>query len=61
MLIGLDGFSDSRKRSWATTTDAVSSAIGPLMQMIRSLSKREKMSYARSPLEECSITIGIRP
>lgn len=58
--MGLEGFSDSRNRSCATTTCAVSSEMGPLMQIMRSLRRREKMSYALSPLDECSITIGIK-
>lgn len=60
MWMGFEGFSDSKKRSWATTTWAVSSLIGPLMQMILSLRSLENMSYALSPRDECSITIGIR-
>ena len=44
MWIGLEGFSDSRKSSWATTTWAVSSEIGPLIHTIRSFRRREKMS-----------------
>src|SRR5690242_5458211 len=36
------------------------SSIGPLTKMMRSRSSREKMSKARSPRLDCSITIGTR-
>ena len=35
------GLSASRNRSWATTSEAMPSSIGPVMKMIRSLSSRE--------------------
>ena len=60
IAISFLGFSDSRNRSCATTRLAVRSWIGPFTKMIRSLSRREKMSYARSPLLVCSTTIGTR-
>src|SRR5512133_1304314 len=57
--MSLSGSSDSRNRSWAMTTLATSSSIGGPRKTIRSLSRREWMSYARSPRWVCSITIGI--
>ena len=43
------GALDSKKSSCAVTTDAVLSSMGPLTQMMRSRSRREKMSNTRSP------------
>ena len=37
---------------------AIVSSIGVPMKTIRSLRRREKMSYARSPRPVCSTTIG---
>jgi hypothetical protein len=39
--ISFFGFSASRNRSWATTSVATLSSIGPVTKMIRSLSSRE--------------------
>jgi hypothetical protein len=41
MKMSFFGFSDSRKRSWAVTSEAIWSSIGPVMKMIRSRSRRE--------------------
>ena len=49
----------SRYRSCATTTDARSSCMGPLRQMMRSCSRREKMSNALSPRGVLSTTMGM--
>jgi hypothetical protein len=42
--ISFFGFSASRNRSCATTSVDMPSSIGPVMKMIRSLRRREKMS-----------------
>ncbi len=56
--IAFFGFSDWRKSSWAQTSAAMPSSIGPLTKIARSRSRREKMSKARSPRLDSSTTIG---
>lgn len=46
-LMGLCGLSASRKRSWATIEAEVVSSTPPLRQMMRSFSRREKMSSGK--------------
>src|SRR5437764_2888148 len=58
--MSLSGSSASRKSSWAITRFARSSSMKVGRKMIRSLSRREKMSNARSPRGVCSTTIGTR-
>src|SRR5712664_803993 len=58
--MSLSGSSASRKSIWAMTRLASSSSMNVGRKMIRSLSRREKMSKARSPRGVCSITIGTR-
>ena len=41
MLMGLEGFCDSRNSSWAMIREAISSWTGPTRQMMRSLRRRE--------------------
>src|SRR6187399_2211413 len=53
------GSSASRKSICAMTRFAMLSSIEVPMKMMLSLSRREKMSYARSPRFVCSTTIGI--
>ncbi|MNW68233.1 hypothetical protein D3C74_469490 [compost metagenome] len=60
MLISFFGFSDSRNSSWAQISEAMPSSDGPVRKMIRSRSRREKMSNDRSPRLDCSTTIGTR-
>ena len=60
MSICFLGFSASRNSSWAQTSAAMPSSIGPLTKTIRSRSSREKMSNARSPRLDSSTTIGTR-
>ena len=43
-VIGFEGESDSRKRSWATMEAERTSSTGPLRQMMRSVRSLEKMS-----------------
>ena len=47
-------------RLWAQISADMPSSTGPLRKMIRSFSRREKMSKARSPRLVCSTTIGTR-
>src|SRR5437899_1756932 len=58
--MSLSGSSASRKSICAMTRLASSSSMNVGRKMIRSLSRREKMSKARSPRGVCSITIGTR-
>jgi len=58
MLIGFDGFSLSRNSSWATISEAMWSSTSPVMNTIRSRSRRLKMSKLRSPRLVLSITTG---
>src|SRR5919106_6340329 len=58
--MSLSGSSASRKSIWAITRFASSSSMNVGRKMIRSLSRREKMSKARSPRGVCSITMGTR-
>src|SRR5256885_2291874 len=58
--MSLSGSSASRNSIWAMTRLASSSSMNVGRKMIRSLSRREKMSKARSPRGVCSITIGTR-
>src|SRR5437868_15127868 len=60
MLISFFGLSASRKSNCATTSVDTPSSIPPVMKTIRSLRRREKMSYARSPRLVCSTTMGTR-
>jgi hypothetical protein len=60
MAISFLGFSDSRKSNCAQIRLAMPSSTGPVRKMIRSFSRREKMSKARSPRLVCSTTIGTR-
>ena len=46
-VIGFEGESDSRKRSWATMEAERTSSTGPLRQMMRSVRSLEKMSAAK--------------
>lgn len=50
-----------KKSNWATISELILSLMPPIKQMIRSFSKREKISYDRSPRPVCSITIGTKP
>src|SRR5438477_2522496 len=56
----LSGPSASRNNICAMTRLASSSSMNVGRKMIRSLSRREKMSKARSPRGVCSMTIGTR-
>src|SRR5512135_3507188 len=58
--MSLAGSSFSRNSNWAMMRLATSSNTGPPRNTMRSFSRREKMSYARSPLAVCSTTIGTR-
>src|SRR5919198_3957605 len=58
--MSLSGSSASRKSICAMTRLASSSSMNVGRKMIRSLSRREKMSKARSPRGVCSMTIGTR-
>src|SRR5256885_1434961 len=58
--MSLSGSSASRKSICAITRLASSSSMKVGRKMMRSLSRREKMSNARSPRGVCSITIGTR-
>src|SRR5262245_21970056 len=58
--MSLSGSSASRNSIWAMTRFASSSSMNVGRKMIRSLSRREKMSNARSPRGVCSTTIGTR-
>src|ERR671918_840143 len=58
--MSLSGSSASRNSIWAITRFASSSSMNVGRKMIRSLSRREKMSKARSPRGVCSITMGTR-
>jgi hypothetical protein len=57
--MSFEGFSLSRNSSWATMTEAMWSSTSPVTKMIRSRSRREKMSKLRSPRLDCSTTTGI--
>src|SRR4030042_5447957 len=57
--MSFSGFSASRKSIWAMTTEAWWSSIVSPRKITLSLSRREKMSYARSPRLVCSTTMGI--
>src|SRR4030095_8913968 len=59
--MSLSGSSASRYSIWAITRFASSSSMKVGRKMMRSLSRREKMSNARSPRGVCSTTIGTRP
>src|SRR5215510_7027445 len=56
--MSLSGSSASRNSIWAMTRLASSSSMKVGRKMIRSLSRREKMSNARSPRGVCSMTMG---
>src|SRR5438477_13107773 len=58
--MSLSGSSASRNKSCAMTRLASSSSMNVGRKMIRSLSRREKMSNARSPRGVCSTTIGTK-
>src|SRR5206468_5399065 len=58
--MSLSGSSASRNSICAMTRLASSSSMNVGRKMIRSLSRREKMSNARSPRGVCSMTIGTR-
>src|ERR671924_396907 len=58
--MSLSGSSASRNSICAMTRLASSSSMNVGRKMIRSLSRREKMSKARSPRGVCSMTIGTR-
>src|SRR5262245_3711984 len=58
--MSLSGSSASRKSICAMTRFASSSSMNVGRKMIRSLSRREKISKARSPRGVCSMTIGTR-
>src|SRR5881396_2086957 len=58
--MSLSGSSASRNKSCAMTRLASSSSMNVGKKMIRSLSRREKMSNARSPRGVCSTTIGTK-
>src|SRR5579872_6285681 len=58
--MSLSASSFSRNRSCAMARFARLSSIGPPTKMIRSFSRREKMSKARSPRAVCSTTIGTK-
>ena len=57
-LTSFFGLSDSKNNSWADTIEATVSLIGPVKNIIRSLRSLLKVSYERSPLDVCSMTIG---
>lgn len=57
-FIGFCGFSASRKSSCATTLAEVISSTSPLRQMMRSLSRREKISWVCHPPPVTSVTNG---
>ncbi|MNL79313.1 hypothetical protein D3C87_2058870 [compost metagenome] len=59
--MSLEGSSASRNRSCAIVRLATASSIGVFKKMMRSLSRREKMSKARSPRLVCSTTMGTKP
>src|SRR4051812_39754424 len=58
--MSLSGSDDSRCRSWATMRFATWSSTAEPRKMMRSLSRREKMSYSRSPRAVRSMTVGTR-
>src|SRR5687767_10168902 len=58
--MSLSGSSASRNSIWAMTRLASSSSMKVGRKMIRSFSRREKMSNARSPRGVCSMTMGTR-
>ena len=58
MKMSFFGFSDSRNKSCAVMSEAMPSSTPPVTKMIRSRSRREKMSNERSPRFDCSMTIG---
>src|SRR5262245_10509239 len=58
--MSLSGSSASRNSICAMTRLASSSSMNVGKKMIRSLSRREKMSNARSPRGVCSMTMGTR-
>src|SRR3954462_15259644 len=58
--MSLSASTDSRCRSWATMRFAIWSSTGWPRKTIRSLSRREKMSYSRSPRALRSTTVGTR-
>src|SRR5690349_9691259 len=58
--MSLSGSEDSRCRSWATMRLATWSSTAVPRKTIRSLRRREKMSYSRSPLADRSTTVGTR-
>lgn len=58
--IGLEESSASRNKSCATVRAESVSRIGPYNIITRSRNRREKMSYDRSPLPVCSMTMGTR-
>lgn len=49
-----------RNNNWATINELTVSSTPPIRQMIRSFSRREKISYDRSPRPVCSTTIGTK-
>src|SRR4051794_35844911 len=58
--MSLSGSEDSRCRSWATMRFATWSSTAVPRKTMRSLSRREKMSYSRSPRADRSTTVGTR-
>jgi hypothetical protein len=58
-MMSLSGSSLSRKSSWAMMMLAMSSLTAVPRKMMRSLSRREKMSQPRSPRWVCSMTVGM--
>src|SRR3954453_5799753 len=58
--MSLSGSEDSRCRSWATRRFPTWSSTAEPRKMMRSLSRREKMSYSRSPRAVRSMTVGMR-
>src|ERR1041385_7387118 len=56
--ISLSGSSDSKNNNCAITRLAMPSSTGVPRKTMRSLSSREKISYALSPRPVCSTTIG---
>ena len=58
-MMSLSGSSLSRNSSWAMMMLATWSSTAVPRKMIRSLSRREKMSQPRSPRWVCSMTVGM--
>ena len=58
-LMGLEGLSASRKSSCATMEAERTSSTSPFRQIMRSFSRREKMSEVWMPPETVSVTKGM--